>query len=233
MSRLCNLFSRAVGGTVLLSLSMLAVNGQPTGSITGRVIAEGAKTAVASAKVYLHSSTTIFRANTTANAAGVYRFDGLPDGRYEVCATPVGSDYVDSCLWNRMGNSVTVSSATRGATVDIAVQKAAKLQLQFTDAQSVLDSVAARAQPVMVHVWSDSFAGMPMAVQTTSKTTRSYEINVPVDVDVSIGIQGPPLRLSFDTTTYSTTDKRVHRLRVDSAKETGKTIPVSVLGLAP
>jgi len=183
--------------------------------------------------VYLHSSNSTFRLETTANAGGVYQFDGVPVGQYEVCATPVGPAYVDSCLWNRMGHVAEVTAGGRAPAVDIVVQKAARLLVQFTDAQSILESAAGRAQPIQVHVWTDTFVALPVFAAATSRTARSYEIAVPADVDVAVGIHGPPLRLNVDGVTYNSTEKRIHRTRVDSTKETSKAVAVTVLGLAP
>ena len=225
------------GRVLALTAILLAgrATAQTTGSIAGRVIGGGAggEGGGGNAKVYLHSSTTTFRLETTANPGGLYQFTGVPVGRYEVCATPVGPGFVDSCLWNRMGNAVEVTAAARAATSDIVVQKAAKLQVVFADAQSILESPAGRARPIQVHLWTAEFVALPVFEATRSLTARSYEIAVPVDVEVVLGIHGPPLRLSVGGAPYNTTEKGVHRTRVDSARETSKTVAVTVLGVAP
>lgn len=205
------------------------VAGQTAGSIGGRVVGNGGAGAP-NAKVYLHSSRSTFRLETVANAAGVYRFDNVPVGQYEVCATAIGGGFVDSCVWNRMGNRVTVTAAARAATADIELQRAAKLRIQVSDGQSLLAGEATKGRPLRVHIWTDNFVAIPVFGSAVSGTVRNFEIDVPVATDVTVGLEGARVRLAVEGTAA---EKSVLRTKADVAAGSVKTVAVSVLGLAP
>lgn len=221
---------------VLAGLAQAAFS-QSAGVVTGRIIDESGK-AVKDAEVYLHGRNRVFLVKSTSSATGAFRFDGVADGQYDVCATPTGKDaseILNSCLWDRMTNPVELRAGARLADSTVKLRKAAKLQVQVADAGARLESALApsgKRDALHVNVWTPEFVMLPMPVVSTTRTSKGYEVLVPFDVELSVGVVGTPLQVEVEGVRYNTTAAKAHRVKVESAKETTKSIGIAIVGPA-
>ncbi len=211
--------------------------GQGTGVVIGRVTDETGK-AVKDAEVYLHGRSRVFLVKSVTTATGAFRFDGVADGQYDVCATPTGKDaaeMLNSCVWDRMTYPLELRAGARAVDSTVKLRKAAKLQVQVADAGARLESALAaggKRDTLHVNVWTPEFVTLPMPLVVSTRTSKGYEVLVPYDTEVSVGVLGTPMQLEVEGARYNTTAAKAHRLKVDSKKETTKSLAIAIVGPA-
>ena len=213
-------------------LSGACLSGQRAGTIAGRVVGSGG-VGVTNATVYLHSPVSPFRLQAKANAGGVYRFENVPAGQYELCATAAASEYLDGCLWDRTNSRVVVRTGEEARGVDIALRRAAKLIVKISDPEARLESakgVGGRPDRLEIGVWASGSLFLPVRMVASSRVAKDYEAVVPFDTDLLISLRGTPMRVSVEGNALDTASGKSHRVRVDSKTETVRQVTVSILG---
>lgn len=237
LSRGLNAWSSSPGLAATIAVATLGVAyGQGTGVVSGRVTDESGKTTVAAAEVYLHGKKKVFLAKTISSAAGTYRFDTVPDGEYEVCATPTAkaaADYLNSCVWDRVANPATIQQGVRTVDIELRLRKAAKIQVNVTDPQARLETNQAQGgkrDAMHVSLWTREHTQFPMHLANSARNAKTFEALVPFDTEVLIGIAGTPLQVEVEGTRFSTNSGKSQSIRVDSKKETSKSVAVLIVG---
>ncbi len=140
-----------------------------------------------------------------SGADGAFSFTGLAAGAYRICATPSGSQYVDSCLWTG-GRPVRITTGKVVTGYKALVETAGTLQVQIADPVGVLTAVSApgpagtigqgsmsaktAAPSVLVGVTTDRGLFIGARISASAGNVKTHSVTVPVDREVSLTVTG-------------------------------------------
>lgn len=188
----------------LLSIAALPLFGQSPAIVAGTVQGEVSQT-IPNAIVWLvprppFSGSIPQAQRVVTGLDGTFSFS-TPAGSYEVCASAVSADYMDSCAWtNTPGKGVfAVSAGQKLVLASIKLEKGGRVRVSFIDPAGLLKQSEPRPHTrmlVKIGVPGMGFAMMPVVEDTGAR--RSYEMLVPRQRGVRLRIVSDVFDLADD-----------------------------------
>ena len=174
----------------LAQLSPLTISGVITGSLTGD---DG--TAIAGGHVSLlllppYPSGRL-RSTTWAaasGAAGAFRFDGLVDGQYQICAQVLQSTWLNPCEWGLQPPVVSISAAQSTVSVSMVLKRGVAVPIRIDDPVQSLSQNEGKTSGahLLLGVANDAnaFRIAPVVSRDTAGSNR--QIVIPFDRPVKL-----------------------------------------------
>jgi hypothetical protein len=240
MSFVCTLAQAQTGATV--SGGVQGPDGKPIASAFVVLAAQPPKDNVAFRPYY---------AATESNAAGVYKFDNVPEGQFRICVQAIGTNLLNPCEWGvQVAGGLTsemtevVQGLNSGAPM-IAVKGAGNvnagmtkliegylLRVQVNDVQNLVKDNMKRLSDAHL---SFEVAGVGrtqlLRPLPGNKAINEYGVVVPYDVDLDLTTHFNRFNIVDEDNASAKADKRLSR-RIRIAKGTeAPTIKIKVNGV--
>ncbi len=141
-----------------------------------------------------------FVSNTITAKDGSFRIGNVPAGKYEICVTVQGTDYVDSCRW---GKAVATALVTNGgnAQTTLALIKGRIFTIELKDDDGYLDRHEGKSIGGFLNmgVFTEQRDLVEARIATLTKTARKYRVVVPAGVKFRVRAQSPLFDLKTET----------------------------------
>ncbi len=131
-------------------------------------------------------------------AGGTFRFDGLNDGTYELCAQVPKSTWLNPCEWGAGPPTVALSAAQAFGAVALVMKKAAVVPIRVEDPNKLLVQHEARAPGahLLIGVANDARWFRPAVVTSRDAGGKNYEVLVPFNSTVNIVVHSSFFQLA-------------------------------------
>lgn len=160
--------------------------------------------------------------NAVSGADGSFRFDGLNDGTYRLCAQVPNTAWLNPCEWGLQPPLVTLSTGRPNVSVPMVVKKGAEVSIRIVDPGQFLSLNEGRTPGahLLVGVANDAFVFRPAAILPPGTNGANRQIVIPFN---------SPRKLVVHSSFFQLSDANGIPL-----SRTGTTIPVLVpLGTPP
>jgi hypothetical protein len=184
--------SKAIRAGLLVCAGALPLICQSTGSISGVVV--GADGPAISANITANKKgapPASGRVDTAAN--GSFTISGLPDGVYELCASPKSGPYLDPCNWSPEAPTAQIAEGKPATGVRLVLDKGMPLHVRIDDPGKLLDTLPGpnKSSPhVLVGVFTRRRTFQPLGLTGKDASGQNRQTTVPMDRDVSLHIFG-------------------------------------------
>jgi hypothetical protein len=163
-----------------------------TGSVSGVVV--GADGPAISAIVTANKKGAPEASGRVASAAnGSFTISGLPDGTYELCASPKSGPYLDPCNWSPEIPRAQIAQGKPATGVRLVLDKGMSLQVRINDPVKLLETLPGpnkSAPHVLVGVFTERHTFQPLGLTGKDATGRDHQTTIPMDRDVSLHVFG-------------------------------------------
>jgi hypothetical protein len=121
-------------------------------------------------------------------AGGTFRFEGLNDGSYQLCAQVPKSTWLNPCEWGPQPPVVTMSAAQAFAVVTLVMKEGAVVPIRLEDPAQLLAQHEGRAPGahLLVGVANDARWFRPALVTSRDAGGKNYQVLVPFNSTVNI-----------------------------------------------
>ena len=201
----CKLATFALLGGLILPLSMPGATG--TGGVQGSVVDETGKP-VNGARVFIsqalpqgipHPSAppVITGPQMTArpaDASGIFKVTGLPEGQYVACAETATPGLLDPCHWGTSAPTFTVTAGQTANNIRITMLKGAVLAIRLNDPLALLKSPnGAVDSNCQFHVVTQKGHHYGAVITAQNTNSRDHAITVPSGSALSLQVISPHL----------------------------------------
>jgi hypothetical protein len=133
-----------------------------------------------------------------SGAEGSFRFVGLSEGRYQLCAQVLQSTWLNPCEWGLRPPTVSLSSAQPTAGVTMVLAKGAAVPIRIEDPGQLLSQNEGKTPGahLLLGVPNDALVFCPASVVSRDATGRNHQIVVPFDSTVKLVVYSSFFRLS-------------------------------------
>jgi len=131
-------------------------------------------------------------------AGGTFRFSGLNDGAYQLCAQIPKSVWLNPCEWGTKPPAVVLSAAQDFAAITLVMKKAAVVPIRLDDPGQLLAQSEGKtsAAVVLIGVANDAGWFRSAAVASRDATRKTYEVQIPFNVTVNLSVYSPYFQLA-------------------------------------
>ncbi|MBI1898206.1 MAG: carboxypeptidase regulatory-like domain-containing protein [Acidobacteria bacterium] len=131
-------------------------------------------------------------------AGGAFRFEGLNDGTYQLCAQVPRSTWLNPCEWGAQPPVVVLSAAQGFAVVTLVIKKAAVVPIRLDDPGQLLaqDEGRTPGANLLIGVANDARWFRPAAVTSRDVGGKNYQVLVPFNSTVNIIVSSPFFQLA-------------------------------------
>jgi hypothetical protein len=200
-----------MGGNVIIKLAVLLIwlpvclaqEGRPGGTISGVLAGDDGAPITGGSLMARRVSSSVGRVWRTdwysiSGDGGAFRFEGLPDGQYILCAQAPFSAWLNPCEWGLRPPMVTISRAQRSASLTFVLKKGAVVPIRVDDPGQLLRQHEGKTAGalLLLGVGSDSFVFHPALVASQESAGRNYRVVIPFDAPTKIVVSSPFYQLS-------------------------------------
>ena len=123
---------------------------------------------------------------------GSFEFNGIPAGRYTLCAQIKERDLLNSCVWSENPRRITLAGGELLAGVPIVMRSGVPIEIELDDASNVLEATAAKQnrRRVLVGVFSGNGRFHPARVESREGKKVKHYILVPPNEDLKLLVHG-------------------------------------------
>jgi hypothetical protein len=163
-----------------------------TGKVQGNVNDDSGRPVVgAYAVAYPQGPNSRFSRTSVTGAKGEYTFDNLPAGKYSVCVQFPGAPHLNPCRWSTP-MQFTVAGGQTISNQNVPVVLGTVLAVQVADPKQLITA----QDDLLVGIYTPSGLFQPMRLAAQSSTGRTYDIAVPKNTSVKIGVVSAHLQIS-------------------------------------
>lgn len=132
------------------------------------------------------------------DAGGAFRFNGLNEGVYQLCAQVSKSVWLNPCEWGPTPPAVVLSAAQDFAPIALVMKKAAVVPIRLDDPGQLLAQSEGKtsAAVVLIGVANDAGWFRVAAVASRDATGKTYQVQVPFNVIVNLSVYSPYFQLA-------------------------------------
>lgn len=134
----------------------------------------------------------------TSGAGGSFRFDGLNDGAYRLCAQVPNSAWLNPCEWGAQAPVVSLSTAQPATSVAMILKKGAVVPIRIEDPAQFLsvDEGRTPGAHLLVGVANDKFVFRPAAILPPSNNGANRQIVIPFNSPITLVVFSSLFQLS-------------------------------------
>lgn len=197
MAKIALLFLLAVG---CLAQPALNFNGEITGSLSGDdgATLSGGYVTLHMAPRYPPGRRRQIDWAALSGVSGSFRFTGLSEGTYRLCAQVLRSTWLDPCEWGLRPPAVSLSSAQPIAGVNMVLAKGAAVPIRIDDPDQVLSQNEGRTPGahLLLGVPNDAKVFRASPVISRDSSGRNHEVVVPFNSTVKLVVSSAFFRLA-------------------------------------
>jgi len=132
---------------------------------------------------------------------GTFRFGGLNDGRYGLCAQAPKSTWLNPCDWGLQPLMVTLSSAQPVASVTMVMKKGVAVPIRVDDPGRLLSQHEGKTPGahLLIGVGNDAFVFLPASVTSQDAGGRNQQVVIPFNSPVKLAVYSSFFQLADAT----------------------------------
>ncbi len=184
----------------LAQQSRLGFKGVVTGSLTG----DDGKAIIGGSVILQllppYSKTRFLKTEWggVTGAGGSFRFDGLNDGQYRLCAQAPNSTWLNPCEWGLQAPKLSLSSAQPSTTVTMVLKKGVALPIRIDDPGQflALNEGKTPGAHLLVGIGNDALVFRPVPVLPPGTSGANRQIVIPFNSPVKLVVFSSFFQLS-------------------------------------
>lgn len=184
----------------LAQQSQLNFGGSVSGTLTGDdgTIISGAYVTLLLVPPYPSGRLDNTEWAVVSDANGAFRFDGLNDGVYQVCAQVPQSAWLNPCAWGPATQPISLSVAQPTASLMLVMAKGAVVPIRVDDPLQLLaqNEGITREAHLLLGIGHDPFLFEPALVASSDLRGRNYQTVVPFNYPAKLVVYSSFFRLS-------------------------------------
>lgn len=126
--------------------------------------------------------------HATSGDRGLFRFEGLPDGQYALCAQVPSSTWINPCAWGLRPPVMTISVGRPAASVIVVLKRGVLVPVRVDDPGQRLSQHEGKTPGahLLLGIDSDASVFQPASVASQDTAGRNYRIVIPFDLPVRL-----------------------------------------------
>jgi hypothetical protein len=126
--------------------------------------------------------------STTSGSGGSFRFEGLYQGQYRLCAQVLNSVWLNPCAWGLKPPVMSLSSSQRSVNVMAILKKGVAVPVRIDDPGQLLSQHEGNTPGalLLLGVRNDALAFHSATVTSRDSNGRNHEIVIPFDTPVKL-----------------------------------------------
>ncbi|MEK7408932.1 MAG: hypothetical protein AAB225_28040 [Acidobacteriota bacterium] len=136
--------------------------------------------------------------DATTGAAGTFRFDSLPAGRYVFCARVPNSAWLSPCEWGLPSPAVSLSNASPTANATIVMKRGVPLRIRVDDAGQLLSRHEGKTPGarLLVGIGSAGYVFRLAPVVSEDSAGRNHQVVIPFDTPLKLVVRSSFFRVN-------------------------------------
>lgn len=135
---------------------------------------------------------------TVSAASGAFRFSGLPEGQYTLCAQVPSSTWMNSCEWSLTPSVVSILRGQPSVSITLVMRNGVAVPIRIEDPGQSLSRYegSTAAAHLLLGVSSDTFVFHPASLISQDAIGRNYQIVIPFDAAARLIVYSSFFQLS-------------------------------------
>jgi hypothetical protein len=171
---------------------------QNTGTIAGTLNSSGGPVGGAFISAYLQASGTSGKFGPVFNALtgtdGSFAMNGLPTGKYLLCAEKASAALLNPCLWSATSNTVTVAGGA-SASVALTAETGVSMTIRVSDPNGLLASNPS-LNDILINAKTTSGRNVLAALASKDSSGQTMTVLVPQSAAINLGVYSSNLSLT-------------------------------------
>jgi len=171
--------------------------------------------------------------HTITSSTGTFTLSGVAAGSYTICAhSTVSGSILDPCVWGTAPLIVTLLAGQNVTGTTVQLQNSTALQISISDPNGLISANEGKTQGghLIFGAWGGHFF-VSASVTNSTKTSRTYQLNVPQGAQINLAMQTALYQLQDSTGTALTPGTIKPNLTISSTATT-QSLTFTVVGLA-
>ena len=135
---------------------------------------------------------------TASGAAGEFRFEGLPDGQFSLCAQVPSGVWLNPCEWGPRPPVVSISRGQRPADIVMELKRGVFVPIRIDDPSGTLlrNEGKTAAAHLLLGLNRENFVFYPAFLVSQDSTGKNYGIHVPFGARLNLVVSSSFFQLS-------------------------------------